>query len=207
VKIGDVFYLTFTEVSEFGVGVGLIHTSDWKNFKREGMIFPPHNKYCAFFDEKINEKYYALHRPSSPELGGNYIWIAQSPDLIHWGQHMCIATVREGMWDSVRIGAGASPIKTDQGWLEIYHGANHENRYCLGALLLDIHDPSKVLARSFKPIMEPMQTYEQNGFIGNVVFTNGHYVKGDDIFIYYGASDQVICGARISLTEVLASLI
>ena len=201
------FNLTFTEVSEFGVGVGLISTKDWKNFDRKGMIFPPHNKDCAIFEEKINGKYYALHRPSSPELGGNYIWLAESPDLIHWGQHKCIATVRPDKWDSKRVGAGGAPIRTEKGWLEIYHGANSDHRYCLGALLLDINDPSKVLARSVEPIMEPTENYEQTGFFGNVVFTNGHYVKGDDIFMYYGASDEVICGAKLSISKILSTLI
>ena len=205
--MADGFSLSFTEVSEFGVGVGLIRTKDWKNFSREGMIFPPHNKDCAIFEEKINGKYYALHRPSSPELGGNYIWVAESPNLIHWGRHKCIATSRPGMWDSVRVGAGAAPVRTEKGWLEIYHGANSDHRYCLGALLLDINDPSKVLARSTEPVMEPLQSYEQTGFFGNVIFTNGHYVKGDDIFMYYGASDEVICGARFSISEILSTLI
>lgn len=203
----DGYSLSFTEVSEFGVGVGLIRTKDWKNFSREGMIFPPHNKDCAIFDEKINGKYYALHRPSSPELGGNYIWLAASPDLIHWGGHQCIATSRAGMWDSARVGAGGAPIRTEKGWLEIYHGANADHRYCLGALLLDIHDPSIVLARSSQPIMEPSQPYEKTGFFGNVVFTNGHYVNGDEIVMYYGASDEVICGARLSISEILSTLI
>ena len=204
--MADGFALSFTEVSEFGVGVGLIRTKDWKNFSREGMIFPPHNKDCAIFEEKINGKFYALHRPSSPELGGNFIWLAESPDLIHWGQHKCIATVRPGMWDSVRVGAGGAPIRTEKGWLEIYHGANSDHRYCLGALLLDINNPSIVLARSTEPIMEPSMEYEKTGFFGNVVFTNGHYVIGDDIFMYYGASDEVICGAKLSISQVLATL-
>lgn len=202
----DEFCLSFTEVSEFGVGVGLIRTTDWKNFHREGMIFPPHNKDCAIFDEKINGMYFALHRPSSPELGGNYIWLAESPDLLHWGRHKCVATVRPGMWDSERVGAGAAPIRTEKGWLAIYHGANKDQRYCLGALLLDINNPSKVLARSIEPIMEPTQFYENSGFFGNVIFSNGHYVKDDDIFLYYGASDQVICGARFSIAEIFESL-
>lgn len=200
------YNLTFTEVSEFGVGVGLIRTRDFKIYEREGMILPPHNKDCALFDEKINGMYYALHRPSSPELGGNYIWVAQSPDLVHWGRHKCIATVRPESWDSVRVGAGASPIRTEEGWLEIYHGANASHRYCLGALLLDLNDPTKVLARSIEPIMEPLAPYEQTGFFGNVVFTNGHYVEGDNLYMYYGASDEVICGARLSISEILASL-
>jgi len=201
------YHLTFTEVSEFGVGVGLIRTNDWKTFQREGMIFPPHNKDCAIFDEKIGNNYFALHRPSSPELGGNYIWLAQSPDLIHWGKHACIATSRPGMWDSKRVGAGAAPIRTEKGWLEIYHGANEDNRYCLGALLLDINDPSKVLARSTDPIMEPLEDYEKTGFFGNVIFTNGHLVDGDIITMYYGASDEVICGAKLSINEILSTLI
>ena len=203
----DGFALSFTEVSEYGVGIGLMKTNNWKNFNRKGMIFPPHNKDCAIFDEKINGKYYALHRPSSPELGGNYMWLAESPDLIHWGNHRCIATTRPGMWDSGRIGAGASPIRTESGWLEIYHGVDNSQRYCLGALLLDIDDPSKVLARSKDPIMEPNQPYEQTGFFGNVIFTNGQYIKGDDIYMYYGASDEVICGARFSIAEILSTLI
>jgi len=201
------FNLTFTEVSEFGVGVGLIKTKDWKTFDREGMIFPPHNKDCALFDEKINGKYFAIHRPSSPELGGNYMWVAESPDMIHWGRHKCIATVRADSWDSARVGAGGAPIRTEKGWIEIYHGANSNHRYCLGALLLDINDPTKVIARSKEPIMEPNQAYEQTGFFGNVVFTNGHYVKGDEITMYYGASDEVICGARLSISEILSTLI
>ena len=171
-----------------------------------GMIFPPHNKDCALFEEKINGKYFALHRPSSPELGGNYIWLAESPDRLHWGNHRCVATTRPDSWDCARVGAGAAPIRTEEGWLEIYHGADYQNRYCLGALLLDLNDPSKVIARSKAPIMEPTAPYEQTGFFGNVVFTNGHLVEGDKVTVYYGASDEVICGAEFSIGEILRSL-
>ena len=110
------------------------------------------------------------------------------------------------MWDSARIGAGAEPIKTDQGWLCIYHGADENHRYCLGGLLLDGEDPSRVIARSIAPIMEPLAPYEQTGFFGNVVFTNGHVLDGDTVTVYYGASDEVICGARFSIREILDSL-
>ncbi len=204
--MNDGFFLTFTEVSSVAVGVGLMETKNFKEFIRHGMIFPPHNKDCAIFEERIGQYYYAFHRPSSPELGGNYIWIAQSPDRIHWGNHHCIATTRVDSWDSARVGAGAAPIKTDKGWLEIYHGANKQHRYCLGALLLDLHDPTKVLARSVNPIFEPDAPYEQTGFFGNVVFTNGHYVEGDTIHMYYGASDEVICYATLSISQILQSL-
>jgi predicted GH43/DUF377 family glycosyl hydrolase len=206
-EIDGIFNLTYTMVSHMGVGVGLIQTRDWRTFERKGMILPPHNKDCAIFTEKINGKYYALHRPSSPQLGGNYIWLAESPDMIHWGNHKCIATTRNNMWDSARIGAGAAPIKTSVGWLEIYHGANKENRYCLGALLLDLDNPSIVIARSEQPIMVPSAEYEMTGFFGKVVFTNGHIVEGDMITMYYGASDEVICGAEFSIKEILNSLL
>jgi beta-1,2-mannobiose phosphorylase / 1,2-beta-oligomannan phosphorylase len=205
-EINGIFYLTYTMVSPFGVAVGLIRTRDWKRFERIGMILPPHNKDCAIFEEKIRDRYYALHRPSSPELGGNYIWIAESPDCVHWGHHKCIAKTRHGMWDSARIGAGCSPIQTPHGWLAIYHGADEQNRYCLGALLLDIKDPSRVMARSESPIMEPAEPYELSGFFGNGIFTNGHLVVGDKLRLYYGASDEVICGAELSIREILSSL-
>lgn len=205
-KIDDTYYLTYTMVSANGVGVGLRTTKDWKNYEKKGMIFSPHNKDCAIFEEKINNKYYALHRPSSPDLGGNYLWLAESPDGIHWGNHKCIAKTRKGKFDSSRLGAGAAPIKTKKGWMVIYHGATPENRYCLGAILLDLEDPSIVIARSKKPIMEPFEEYEKTGFFGNVIFTNGHVVKGDTIQMYYGASDEFVCLANISITDILKSL-
>jgi len=205
-QIGDTYHLTYTQVSSHGVGVGLRTTRNWKDFDHAGMIFAPHNKDCAIFEERIGDKYYALHRPSSPELGGNYIWLAESLDLIHWGNHRCIAHSREDYWDSARVGAGAAPIRTAEGWLEIYHGASKQNRYCLGALLLDLHEPWRVLARSESPIMEPSTPYELEGFFGQVIFTNGHLVDGDRITMYYGAADSVICAAHLSISSTLASL-
>jgi predicted GH43/DUF377 family glycosyl hydrolase len=205
-EIEGTWYLTYTQVSSHGVGVGLRTTRDWKKFAQEGMIFPPHNKDCALFEERIGDNYFAFHRPSSPELGGNYIWLAESPDLIHWGRHRCIVHTREGYWDSARVGAGAAPIRTTEGWLEIYHGATKGHRYCLGALLLDLNQPWRVLARSEDPIMEPLAAYEQEGFLGQVIFTNGHIVNQDRLTLYYGAADSVICAADLSIQSILESL-
>ena len=206
VEIDGVYNLTYTMVSANGVGVGLQQTRDWKTFTHRGMIFPPHNKDCAIFEGKVDDYYYALHRPSSPYLGGNYIWLSESPDLFHWGNHKCIAATRAGTWDSARVGAGAAPIRTAKGWLAIYHGADANHRYCLGALLLDLKNPSRVIARSNDPIMEPSAEYELKGFFGNVVFTNGHIVQGDKVLMYYGASDEVICWAELSLEKILGTL-
>ncbi|RKR82744.1 putative GH43/DUF377 family glycosyl hydrolase [Mucilaginibacter gracilis] len=200
------YYLTFTAVSASGVGVGLRTTKNWQHFEQHGMILPPHNKDCAIFEEKVNGMFYALHRPSSVDIGGNYIWLAQSPDGLHWGNHKCIVKTRANSWDNARVGAGASPIKTEKGWLEIYHGANYQHQYCLGAFLLDINDPSKVIARTVDPIMVPTETYELTGFFGEVVFTNGHVIDGDTITIYYGAADEFVCGATFSLREIFGAL-
>lgn len=205
-QIDDSYYLTYTAVSDSGVGVGLRTTTDWINFEHKGMIFPPHNKDCAIFEEKINGKFYALHRPSSKEIGGNYIWLAESYDGEHWGNHHCLIKSRAGLWDSARVGAGAAPIKTDKGWLEIYHGANAQNQYCLGAFLMDLNDPSKIIGRTTEPIMAPNETYELSGFFGYVVFTNGHIVNGDKLTIYYGAADEFVCGARFSINEILKNM-
>ena len=208
VEIEGKYYLTFTSVSDNGVGVGLRTTTDWKTFERHGMMLPAHNKDCAIFEEKINGLFYALHRPSSVDIGGNYIWIASSPDGIHWGNHHCIIKTRKGLWDSKRVGAGAAPIKTDKGWLEIYHGANQNHQYCLGAFLMDLNDPTKVIARTEEPIMVPSTEYELSGFFGHVVFTNGHIVEpdGDTVTVYYGAADEHVCGAKFSINEIMSLL-
>lgn len=206
VEIEGTFFLTYTQVSSNGAGVGLMSTKDWKSINRLGMAFLPTNKDCAIFGEKINNAYLCFNRPCSVLIGGNYIWLSSSPDMIHWGHHHCLVKSRPGMWDSERVGAGASPMKTDKGWLTIYHGANKNHRYCLGALLLDLEDPRKIIARSTEPIMEPDMNYEQTGFFSDVIFTNGHLVEGDLITMYYGASDSVICMATFSIQEILQSL-
>jgi predicted GH43/DUF377 family glycosyl hydrolase len=205
-QIDDTYYLTYTAVSDSGVGVALRTTKDFKNYEHAGMILPPHNKDCAIFEEKIDGKFYALHRPSSNEIGGNYIWLAESLNGLHWGNHQCIIKTRTGSWDSARVGAGAAPIRTEKGWLEIYHGANEKHQYCLGAFLMDIKDPSKILGRTIEPIMLPTEKYELSGFFGFVVFTNGHIVNGDELTMYYGAADEFVCGAKFSINEILSAI-
>ncbi len=205
VRLDDVYHLTCTQVSANGVGVGLMTTADWRRFERHGMIVPPHNKDCVLFPKKIDGQYVCLHRPTGSDIGGNYIWLARSPDLVHWGGHACIAHTRDGRWDGQRIGAGAEPIETDAGWLCLYHGAA-DGRYCLAALLLDKDDPAKVIARSDEPILEPTAPYEIEGFVNAVVFTNGQVIDGDRLIVYYGAADRVTCAATASISAILDSL-
>jgi predicted GH43/DUF377 family glycosyl hydrolase len=134
------------------------------------------------------------------------MWISESPDLVCWGNHRFLIGEREGFWDDGRVGCSAVPFMTDKGWLEIYHGATKDDRYCLGALLLDKDQPWKVIGRSNQPILEPQEDYEINGFFGNVVFNCGVLVEEGIVKIYYGAADTCMAGAEVSLDEILASL-
>jgi len=205
-QMGETYYIYFSAVSPMGIGEVLVSTKDFVSITRHGMIFAPENKDVVLFPEKIGGKYFALHRPVPKGVGDPEIWIAESPDLLHWGNHRHLFGLRKGSWDSRRIGGGAVPIKTKQGWLELYHGADQEDRYSMGAVLLDLYDPGKVIARSREPILKPEAAYEVNGFFANVVFSCGALVEGDRIQLYYGAADQSMALAEFSLAEILDSL-
>ena len=204
--IDGTYYISYIAVSPLGVTTCLASTKDFNSFRRQGVIFCPDNKDVVLFPERINGKYYALHRPVSNLFKNQDIWLAESQDLICWGNHHSVMTPRPHCWDQVKVGAGAVPFKIDQGWMEIYHGADRNNRYCLGAVLTDSDQPWVVLARTEKPILEPKATYEHGGFFGNVVFTCGLLKDDDKLTIYYGAADTVICCAELALKEVIESL-
>jgi predicted GH43/DUF377 family glycosyl hydrolase len=200
------FYLDYVGVSPRGVVTCLAATRDFESFERRGIIFPPDNKDVVIFPERIAGRYYALHRPHSSLLGRNDIWLAESPDLLCWGNHRYLLGTRAGAWDERRIGAGTVPVRVPPGWLEIYHGADRANRYCLGAVLLDAEQPWRVLARSDRPLFEPQADYERTGFFGQVVFTCGLLREQDRLKVYYGAADTSICYAEIPLDDVYRNL-
>jgi predicted GH43/DUF377 family glycosyl hydrolase len=205
-QINDTYYIVYTAVSPLGVAAGMASTKDFRSVERHGLIFAPENKDVLLFPEKINGKYYALHRPAPNSIGAPEIWIAESENLIHWGNHRFLLGLREDRWDNCRIGGGAVPIKTEKGWLELYHAADQNSRYCMGAVLLDLNDPSKVIARSDHPVLEPEASYEVEGFFGNVVFSCGVLVEGDTVKMYYGAADDSMACAELSLQELMDSL-
>jgi len=205
-RIDGTYYISYVGVSPFGVTSCLASTKDFKSFERHGVIFCPENKDVVLFPERIKGKYYALHRPISPLFKRRDIWIAESPDLFCWGNHRFLCGPRAGRWDEVKIGASAVPLKIDSGWLEIYHGVDRNNRYCLGAALLDVKQPWRVIARSDKPILEPQTDYEIEGFFGNVVFSCGLLYEDDKLKIYYGVADTAICYAELPLEEAIESL-
>lgn len=205
-QIGDEYFIAYKSVSPIGICTSLAVTRDFVSFEKKGIIFCPENLDACIFPEKIGGRYFALHRPVPHFLGGLNMWIAESPDLMSWGNHKFLMGIRPGGWESGRIGGGAIPIRTERGWLLIYHGATVDDRYCLGAALLDLADPSRVIARSSKPILSPQATYETQGFVPNVVFSCGAIQDGDRLSIYYGAGDVVMAGADASISEILDSL-
>jgi predicted GH43/DUF377 family glycosyl hydrolase len=205
-QIGENYYITYSAASSSGVGVGLAETQDFRTFKRHGVIFAPENKDVMLFPEKINGKYYALTRPVPHSFGAPEMWIAESPDLLHWGNHRFLMGLRKESWDGGRMGGGAVPIHTERGWLALYHGADSRHRYCMGAVLLDLEDPGIIVARSARPFMEPEADYELNGFFGGVVFSCGALLIGDTVRMYYGAADEVMAVADISLDEIFDTL-
>jgi len=200
------YYINYSAVSDItGITICLASTTDFIRFIRHGVIFLPDNKNGAIFPEKINGKYYALNRPS-PVYGSRDIWISESSNLICWGNHKRLMGSRREYWDEAGIGAGAVPFKIKEGWLEIYHGSSMSFRYCLGAVLLDINEPWKIISRSEEPLMEPEMEYELKGFFENVVFSCGALYEENKVKIYYGAADTSIAYAEIDLDDILDHL-
>jgi len=205
-KIDDSYYITYSAVSQYGIVVELAVTNDFKSYKRLGNIFNTENKDAVIFPEKIGGKYFALNRPVSKSTGNPAIWISESDNLINWGNHKIVACTRANCWDSAKIGAGIPPIKTDEGWLELYHGVDDMEHYSMGALLLDINAPEKVIGRSKEPILKPQEDYEKSGFFSNVIFPCGAVLRGDEIYIYYGICDNSIGLATIKIKDILNTL-
>lgn len=208
-KLGDTYYVVYKGVAPHAITQCLASTKDFaptRGWTKHGIIFPPENMDAMVFPEKVRGKYVALHRPQPKMMGAPNMWIAYSDNLIHWGEHKFLMGCSSGTWEGGRIGGGAVPFMTERGWLEIYHAATDDDRYCLGGVLLDAEYPEKVIAKSPSPILEPEAPYETSGFKENVIFTCGAIVRGDTVTIYYGASDEVMAAAEMSVTEILDSL-
>jgi predicted GH43/DUF377 family glycosyl hydrolase len=157
--------------------------------------------------EKIRGQYVCYHRPIAAQFKRADIWMAVSPDLVHWGDHRYVLGPQPGRWDSWRVGGGAVPIKTERGWLSIYHAADAEQRYCLGLMLTDLEHPERVIGCSPEPVLVPEASYERDGFFGNVVFTCGAVAEPDGrVIVYYGAADTCIAAAETTIRDLLAAI-
>ncbi len=203
-KLGDTYYVNYSAISRYGIATSLAATKDFKTFERKGMIFAPDNRDVTILPERIDGSYVCYHRPIAAAFHRGDIWLARSADLVHWGEHRFVMGPRRSMWDCWRVGGGAVPIKTRRGWLSIYHAADQDQRYCLGAMLADLNRPEKVLGYAPEPILTPEAPYEREGFFGNVVFTCGAIAEPDGrVIIYYGAADECIAAAETTVEDLL----
>lgn len=201
-KIGDTYYMLYTA---FGgrdlndIRVSMASTRDFKTWTRHGVLLNEPNKDAALFPEKINGRYVMLHRRPPA------IWVAFSDDMKTWKDHQKVIDVIPGTWQSLKVGAAGPPLKTPDGWLLIYHGVDEKFVYRLGVALLDLKDPTKVLARQAQPILEPELDWEINGLVPNVVFSCGAAETEDAYFVYYGAADTHIGVAAVRKDEARPS--
>lgn len=205
-KIDDTYFITYTGVSSYGINVRLMTTKDFVTYDRLGNMLHPDNKDCVIFPQKMDGKYYCMHRPSISLFAKLDIWLAESNDGLGWGNHRVISGASIDFEDCARVGAGSVPILTDKGWLVIYHSADQNARYILVAMLLDKNHPDKVLMKSKEPLVKPTESYERVGFMEEVVFTCGHLLDGNDLCIYYGVCDENIALTRIPMEDVWSNL-
>lgn len=209
-QIGNDFLLTYSAYSRHGVRIGLAKTKDFKTVERISLITQSDLRNVVIFPEKINGMYVRLDRPHS-EISKWSIWISYSPDLIHWGDSKVIIKPETYHWDEMKIGPGATPIKTDKGWLNIYHGVFETMSgvvYRLGVALHDLKDPSKILGVSDEWILQPEDPWEITGYVPNVVFTCGaipekNGKEGGTVKIYWGGADSVMCVGSAKIDELV----
>jgi beta-1,4-mannooligosaccharide/beta-1,4-mannosyl-N-acetylglucosamine phosphorylase len=195
-----------------GPTIGIGYTHDFQTFHQLDNGFLPFNRNGVLFPRRISGRYAILTRPSdNGHTPFGDIFYSESPDLIHWGRHRHVMSPEPWTWQSTKIGAGPTPIETPEGWLLIYHGVLTSCNgfvYSMGAALLDLDEPWKVIARGRHYLLSPQVPYEQVGDVPNVVFPCAALVDEarDRITIYYGAADTVTCMAHGHLSEVIASV-
>jgi predicted GH43/DUF377 family glycosyl hydrolase len=226
VEVDHQTYVSYVVLSNYVnqkpvASTALATTTDFNDYIRLGIITSKgsDNKDVVLFSENINQrssneneteaspKYLFLHRPSS-WVGSVYgvdrpsIWIGEGSSLTNFEKHTLLIKPDQ-QWEMLKVGAGPPPIKTKHGWLLIYHGVNENHVYRAGAALLDLNDPSKVLGRTKRPILEPKEPYEKIGDVNNVVFPTGACIMDGKLLVYYGAADKVCCLATAELENLI----
>ncbi len=231
-KIGDSYLMTYVSLSrDENVSTSYALSNDCFRWYRRDVIFREENKDVVIFPEKVKREYVALNRPEgSFAFTLPHIWVSHSKDLEHWGESKSLI-LSEKDWDSGRVGAGAPPIKTEKGWLLLYHGVVEGKKlekmffksnlkaefeyfekrvyYCVGAALLDLENPRKVIAKSKFPIIFPTKEYERGSFENkNVIFPTGIIIdaNGKDLLIFSGGGDVVTSVKKVSFKEVLDAM-
>lgn len=214
--IDNVVYLLYTAFDGWGslrialtsIGLGDFLNKEWR-WKKPALISPPGeiHKNWVIFPEKINGQFAILHS-ISPKILIDYFDNLDEFDDDDYVKTYYSNVMRKRGWDNWIRGAAAPPIKTDYGWLLLYHAMTSKdpNKYKLGAMILDKNNPTKILYRSKQPILEPEERYENEGFKAGVVYCCGAVVKDKKLFIYYGGADKVTCVATVQLDSFLKKL-
>lgn len=189
-------------------------TQDFKKYKKLGRITDTRDddRDVYIFPEKVNGKFVRISRPMFA-CGEGYenespaIWISHSTDLMEWRERKLLMK-GEYWWESKKIGGSCPPIKTEYGWFMIMHGVSKkDDSYRVGAILMDLNDPEKIIARTKEPIMEPEFDFETKGLYNGCVFPTGNVVKDDILYVYYGAADKFVCVATCKFSELLQAMI
>jgi len=214
IKIDDQYIMTYVSLSkEENISTSIAFSKDLEKWDRKGIIFGEQDKDVVIFPEKIRGRYVALDRPESNfQFSSPHIWIAYSKDLQSWGKLKSMEIPKKRSKFYWRMGAGCPPIKTERGWLLIYHTVNSNNGvyvYSGSAALLDLKNPTKILYKS-KPILIPKNKYELKLYQKKrIVFPTGIVLDKNkkDLLIYYGGGDVVTAVRKIPFKKIMNSLI
>ncbi|MBU0566724.1 glycoside hydrolase family 130 protein [bacterium] len=200
------YLITYSAYSRHGVRVALAITTDFESIERVSLITQADYRNVVIFPEKINGLYARLDRPHS-RISPWSIWISYSPDLRFWGDSRVVMKSAPYHWDEMKIGPGATPFRTSQGWLHIYHGVFSTMDGCiyrLGAALHDLDDPAKIIGIGDDWILQPEDPWEVTGYVHNVVFTCGAVPENDGtVKIYWGGADKVMCVGTALIDDLL----
>lgn len=208
VKVDGTFYAIWCQ-DAYGAAIGMAKTEDLKTWTRLENPFLPFNRNAVLFPRKVNGKYLLLSRPSdSGHTPFGDIFLSESKDMEYWGHHRHVMGASEKWWESVKIGAGAAPIETSEGWLLFYHGVTGTCNgfvYSIGGAILDAEEPSKVKYRCSTFLLTPEKWYEERGFVPNVCFPCAtiHDSETGRIAIYYGCADSYVSLAFTTVDQIV----
>ena len=207
VRVEDTYYIIWCQ-DMYGAAIGMAETKDFTSFTRLENPFLPYNRNAVLFPRKINGNFVMLSRPcDNGHTAFGDIFVSDSPDMVYWGRHRHVMGRGERWWENLKIGGGAAPIETDKGWLMFYHGVVNTCNgyvYSVGAAILDIDEPSRVLHRCGNYILTPEEWYEERGFVPNVCFPCAtiHDSETGRIALYYGCADSYVGVAYTTAQEI-----
>lgn len=205
--------IAYTAYGPGGPCVALAVTQDFVQVDHLGVVMPPEDKNASLLPKRIDGQFVLFHRPVSVLSARADVWLSRSADLRSWTTPEPVMQARSGpWWDAARIGMGPPPIETPHGWLVFYHGVKQmvaTSIYRVGALLLDLDNPTRVLRRTPSWILGPDAEYERVGDVPNVVFPTGalHVPAADEVRLYYGAADLTVGVATARMSEVMSYLL